>query len=321
MRVIVIGAGIGGLAAGLMLRRAGIEVDIFEQASELREIGAGIQISPNASIILQRLGLTDQMRKFGVRPLTIQIRKWDDGRVLTRQPLAEYCERNFGAPYYHFHRADLLDILSNALPRSVLHLNHRCIEVRFYRECAEVTFQDRTVVDADVVIGADGIHSIIRELLLGPESARFSGHVAYRGLVRSERIADLGLELCASSWWGPGRHFVQYFVGAGARWVNWVAVVPGEWRVESWTERGEVADALREFDGWHPQVRSIIGAVELTNRWALYDRDPLPRWTTGRVTLLGDAAHAMLPYMAQGAAQSIEDAAFSQNVSSEILAM
>ena len=309
MRVIVIGAGIGGLAAGLMLRRAGIEVDIFEQASELREIGAGIQISPNASIILQRLGLTDQMREFGVRPLAVQIRKWDDGRVLTRQPLAEYCERNFGAPYYHFHRADLLDILSNALPRSVLHLNHRCIDVRCYRERAEVTFQDRTVVDADVIIGADGIHSIIHELLLGPVSARFSGHVAYRGLVRSERIADLGLELCASSWWGPGRHFVQYFVGAGARWVNWVAVVPGEWRVESWTERGEVADALREFGAWHPQVRSIIGAVELTNRWALYDRDPLPRWTTGRVTLLGDAAHAMLPYMAQGAAQSIEDAA------------
>jgi salicylate hydroxylase len=309
MRVIVIGAGIGGLATGLTLRRAGIEVEIFEQAAQLREVGAGIQISPNASLILQRLGLAEEMRQLGVRPLAIQIRRWDDGRVLTRQPLADYCERNFGAPYYHFHRADLLDILSNALPRSVLHLDHRCVGLRCYRERAEVKFQDGTVADADVIVGADGIHSIIRELLLGPESARFSGHVAYRGLVPSERLADLGLELCASSWWGPGHHFVQYFVGAGGRFVNWVAVVPGEWRVESWTERGEVADALREFDGWHPQVRSIIGAVEVTNRWALYDRDPLPRWTIGRVTLLGDAAHAMLPYMAQGAAQSIEDAA------------
>ena len=309
MRVIVIGAGIGGLVAGLAMRRAGIEVDIFEQASELREIGAGIQISPNASIILERLGLADEMHKFGVRPLAIQIRRWNDGRLLTRQPLGDFCERHFGAPYYHFHRADLLNILSNALPRKFLHLNHRCVGVRTYRERAEVRFQDRTSADGDLVIGADGIHSVIRELVVGRESGRFSGQVAYRGLVPAERLADLELELCASIWWGPGHHFVHYFVGAGGRFVNWVAVVPSEWRIESWTERGKVADALRQFDGWHPQVRSIIGAVDVTNRWALYDRDPLPRWTVGRVTLLGDAAHAMLPYMAQGAAQSIEDAA------------
>ena len=151
--------------------------------------------------------------------------------------------------------------------------------------------------------------SAVRAAILGPESPRFSGHVVYRGLVPAARVAHLGIEVAASVWWGPDHHFVQYFVGADARYLNWVAVTPGEWRLESWTAKGEVADALKEFAGWHPQVRALIGSVDTTNRWALYDRDRLPRWSVGRVTLMGDAAHPMLPYMAQGAVQSIEDAA------------
>ncbi|HJU29496.1 MAG TPA: FAD-dependent monooxygenase, partial [Candidatus Binataceae bacterium] len=154
-----------------------------------------------------------------------------------------------------------------------------------------------------------GIHSAVRELILGPEAPRFSGHVAYRGLVPSARLSRLGLEVSGYSWWGPEHHFVHYFVGARARYLNFVAVTPGDWRIESWTATGEVSDALREFAGWHPHVRAIIGSADAVNRWALYDRDPLPQWTVGRATLLGDAAHAMLPYMAQGAAQAIEDAA------------
>lgn len=309
MRIIVIGAGIGGLAAALTLRRSGFEVQVFEQAAELREVGAGIQISPNASRILRRLGLEEPMRRMGVRPQAIVIRRWDDGRELARQPLADACERNFGAPYYNFHRADLLDILSAAIPDGVLHLDHRCDGLTQHSDRVEVQFHNGTTADADVVVGADGIHSTVRKAIMGPESPRFSGHVAYRGLVPANRVAHLGVELAANVWWGPDHHFVHYYVGAGARFHNWVALTPGEWRVESWTAKGEVADALKEFEGWHPQVRAIIGAVETTNRWALYDRDPLPRWTVGRVTLMGDAAHPMLPYMAQGAVQSIEDAA------------
>lgn len=309
MRIIVIGAGIGGLAAALTLGRAGFEVQVFEQASELREVGAGVQISPNATRILHRLGLEEPLRRFGVRPRASVVRRWDDGREIARQPLADACERNFGAPYYHFHRAELLDVLSAAVPAGILHLDHRFVGLTQHPERVEVRFQNGATASAEVVIGADGIHSNVRAAILGPELPHFSGHVAYRGLVPAERVAQLGIEVVASSWWGPDHHFVHYFVGAGARYLNWVAVTPGEWRIESWTATGEVADALKEFEGWHPQVRAIIGSVDSTNRWALYDRDPLPRWTVGRVTLMGDAAHAMLPYMAQGAVQSIEDAA------------
>ncbi len=309
MRIIVIGAGIGGLAAALTLRRSGFDVQVFEQAAQLREIGAGVQLSPNATRILHRLGLEAPLRRFGVRPLAVIIRRWDDARVLARQPLADACERDFGAPYYHFHRAELLDVLAAAVPADVLHLDHRCVGLTQREDRVDVRFHNGATVDAHVVVGADGIHSIVRKAILGPESPRFSGHVAYRGLVPAAQVRHLGLELTASSWWGPCHHFVHYFVGAGARYLNWVAATPGEWRIESWTARGEVSDALGEFTGWHPQVRAIIESADSTSRSALYDRDPLPQWSVGRVTLMGDAAHAMLPYMAQGAVQAIEDAA------------
>ena len=309
MHAIIIGGGIGGLAATLTLRRAGIDVSLFEQASELREIGAGIMISPNATRILHRLELAEPLRVAGVRPRARQLRRWDNGQVLARAPLADVCERDFGAPYYNFHRAELLDVLVGAVPDGVVHLDHRCVALTQRADHVEVQFHNGMVADADLVVGADGIHSTVRSVIVGPDSPRFSGDVAYRALVPANRLKHLDFDLDFTNWLGPNRHFVHYLVGAGARYVNLVAAVPGEWRVESWTAQGEVSAWLAEFAGWHPQIRALIEAVDTTNRWALYDRDPLPRWSVGRVTLLGDAAHAMLPRGAQGAVQAIEDAA------------
>jgi salicylate hydroxylase len=309
LSIAVVGGGIGGLAAALSLLRAGFDVHVFEQAPALGEVGAGIQISPNASRLLHRLGLSRALDRTGVRPVAFHQRRWDDGRTLQRAPLGEAVETAFGAPYYHFHRADLLQVLADALPRERLHLGHRLAGFSDHGDRLELRFAHGARVAAGLLVGADGIHSTVRAELFGPERPRFTGCIAYRGLVPADRLGHLELEVLANNWMGPGGHFVHYFV-AGGRLVNFVAIKEREtWTRESWTDRGEVADALAAFRGWHPQVGAIIGAVDETFIWALFDRAPLARWSMGRATLLGDACHAMLPFMAQGAAQSIEDGA------------
>jgi salicylate hydroxylase len=305
----IVGGGIGGLTAALSLLRRGFDVQVYEQAAMLGEVGAGVQISPNASRILHGLGLADELARTGVKPLAWHQRRWDDGRTLLRTPLAEPLEAVFGFPHYQMHRADLLSALADEVPADRVHLGHRLNGLVDRGDRVEARFANGATVDVDVLVGADGIHSLVRSTLFGRESPRFTGCIAYRGLVPADRLRALGLEVTAQVWMGPGRHFVHYFVGGG-RLVNFVAIIEQDaWTRESWTDRGDVADALAAFEGWHPQVRAILEAVDETFVWALFDRTPLQHWSAGRVTLLGDACHAMLPFMAQGAAQAIEDAA------------
>lgn len=307
--IAIIGGGIGGLAAALSLHRAGLDVHVYERAKTLSEVGAGIQVSPNASRILHRLGLADCLAEMGVKPLAWHQRRWDDGKTLLRTPLGEAVETAFGFPHYQMHRADVLGALARAFPPERLHVGHRLTMLVDRGEQVEAEFENGTRITVDVLVGADGIHSTVRHTLFGPEKPHFTGCVAYRGLVSADQLTHLDLEVTAQVWMGPGKHFVHYYV-RNRRLVNFVAIIDQDtWTRESWTDRGEVSDALAAYAGWHPQVRGILGAVEEIFVWALFDRKPMARWSMGRVTLLGDACHAMLPFMAQGAAQAIEDGA------------
>ena len=309
LSVAVVGGGLGGLTAALALLQAGIDVHVYEQAGTLREIGAGVQISPNASRVLHRLGLAYALAQTGVKPLAWHQRRWDDGATLLRTPLADAMEATFGFPHYQMHRADLLNALFGALPKDRLHIGKRFVAVQDRGDCVEAEFSDGQRVSADALIGADGVHSAVRHAVHGPADAHFTGCVAYRGLAPAERLAHLKLEVTSQVWMGPGKHFVHYFVRQG-RFVNFVAVTEQDrWTAESWIDRGDIADALADFAGWHPQVRAVLGAVDETFKWALFDRQPMARWSVGRISLLGDACHPMLPFMAQGAAQAIEDGA------------
>lgn len=308
LRVAIAGAGLGGLTAAIALSAEGHQVTVYERAAELAEIGAGIQLSPNATRVLARLDLLDRIAAVSVSPATGDLRRWEDGSVLVSQPLGDSLLEQFGFPYLHVHRADLHAELV-AAARQVCAIELDCPADGLDDAGALVT--QRGVADADVVIGADGIHSAVRTSLQGPESPRFSGNTAWRGVVRAPDVAALELPVSSHAFLGPERHFVTYYL-RGGELVNWVGISPStDWTLESWTAPGDLDEVIADFAGWCPTVLGLIRASEgrTPYRWALYDRDPLPSWGDRHATLLGDACHPMLPFMAQGAAQAIEDAA------------
>jgi 2-polyprenyl-6-methoxyphenol hydroxylase-like FAD-dependent oxidoreductase len=311
MRVAVIGAGLGGLATAAFLVRAGIEdVEVHEQATELGEIGAGIQVPPNAVRLLRRLGVADRLDDAGVRLETgWELRRWRDGRVLFTQQLGDLAEQRFGAPYYVAHRAGLLAALHGVLPDGTVRLGRRCTGVEQVGDQVRVTFEGGDAVTADAVVGADGIHSVVRGAVASPGAPTFSGTAAYRCLLPAGEVPPMALEPGFKVWFGPGRHLVHYPI-SGGREVNVVAIVPaGTWRTESWIAEGDVAGLLAQFEGWAPDVGALLSRAPRAWLYALYDREPLTRMAAGRIALLGDAAHPMLPFLAQGAAQAFEDAA------------
>ncbi len=309
LKVLIAGGGIGGITAALTLRRHGIEAALFEQAEAFRQVGAGIQISSNAVRVLRGLDLSEALACVAVYPEARDYRAWDTGERLFWTPLGARAEAHFGAPYYHVHRADLLDVLLSGLGDANAHLNARVESFDQDANGVAVTLADGRTFAGDVLIGADGIHSLVRARLFGAENPRYTGNVAWRGLAPAEQVAHLDLQRVTGVWMGPNRSIVQYYVSAG-RTFNWIGISRSAQPArESWLAEGKIEDALAEYAGWHSTIRAVIGATPRVLRQALYDREPLPDWRVGRVVLLGDAAHPMLPFYAQGAAQSIEDAA------------
>jgi len=309
-RVGIVGGGIGGVALARALRLRGIDAHVFERASAFGEIGAGVQITPNAVKVLQGMGLGADLERVGFLPEAMVGRNWDDARELFRTPLREVCPRVFGADFHHVHRADLHAILCQDIPADRVRFNVQCTGVTQHGDRAVAQFADGSSFEAELIVGADGIHSAVRDALWGRTDASFTGHMCWRALVPVAHHPLPYVSPDASFWMGPKAHIVTYYVKGGAA-VNIVAVnESAEWVAESWTEPSTREELLGAYAGWHPNIIRLFEQTDTSQifKWGLFDRDPMSRWSQGRVTLLGDAAHPMLPFLSQGAAMAIEDA-------------
>ena len=308
--IAIIGAGIGGLTAASCLRRVGIDVRIYEQARGFTRLGAGIQQAPNAIRVLYALGLKEKLLAQAFQPDSNDSRDHDTGSLTNTFPLGESIRQRHGVPYFLMHRGDLHAMLVDLVPAHSIRLNHKLAGIdQAANGTVRLSFTNRETAQADAVIGADGVHSVVREFMLGKEQPRYTGRVAYRTVFPTARLGGLQPYPCVK-WWGPDRHIVSYFVNPRCDELYFVTSTPEpEFDVESWSAKGDLATLRDAYDTFHPQVRAILAACPDVHKWALVERDPLPTWTLGNVTLLGDACHPMTPYMAQGASTSIEDAA------------
>lgn len=310
--IAIVGGGIGGLAAAVLLSQNGHRVRVYEQATRFARVGAGIQMTPNAMKVLRRIGIETALRKIAFQsPLGIS-REWDSGVVTNELKIGAEIEARYGAPYLFMHRADLHAAIYAAVPAGIVTLGRKLAALDVGAQHTSLLFEDGGRVTADVVIGADGVHSLIRETMLGPEQPRFTGRVAYRTTFPAALMGDTRITPVRTKWWGPDRHMVVYYVTAKQDEVYFVTSQPEDagWVTpESWSAKGDL-NVLREaYAGFHPEVQAVLRACPDVHKWALLERDPLPRWTEGPVALLGDACHPMTPYMAQGAASALEDAA------------
>jgi 6-hydroxynicotinate 3-monooxygenase len=308
--VAIVGAGIGGMTAAACLRRIGIDVTVYEQASAFTRLGAGIQQAPNAVRVLYALGLREALLAQAFQPDSNDSRDYDTGRLTNSFPLGETIRRRQNVPYFLMHRGDLHAMLAGLVPPGIIRLDHRLTGLEQAADgTVRMTFANGETAKADAVIGADGVHSVVREFMLGREEPRFTGRVAYRTVFPTALLNGLQVEPCVK-WWGPDRHIVSYFVNPRRDELYFVTSTPEPaFAVESWSAKGDLATLRAAYDTFHPQVRAILAACPDVHKWALVERDPLPRWVEGNIALLGDACHPMTPYMAQGASTSIEDAA------------
>jgi 2-polyprenyl-6-methoxyphenol hydroxylase-like FAD-dependent oxidoreductase len=308
LSIAIVGAGMGGLAAAATLRRIGVQVQVYEQASRFTRIGAGIQMMPNSMQVLRRIGVEEPLRRVAFQPYSHLNREWDSGKVLRELPMPESM---FGAPYLCMHRADLHAALAAVIPEANIHLNKKVVGLEQHSQVT-LHFEDGTRARADAVIGADGVHSVVRDIIIGPDAPIHKGRIAYRAVFPTSLLNGRDLGSSRTKWWGVDRHIVIYYVTASRSHVYFVTSVPepaGWLTRESWSAKGDVRELREAYVGFHEDVRTVLEACPDCHKWAILEREPLPKWSEGRIALLGDACHAMTPYMAQGAATSIEDAA------------
>jgi salicylate hydroxylase len=311
-RIAIAGAGIAGLTTALALLQQGLKVDVFEQAAQLGELGAGLQISPNGSSVLLSLGLGEALQACVCQARGKEIRMWDTGQRWKLFDLGDDCLVRFGAPYWMVHRGDLHRVLLDAFEARAdrpVRLNARVVKARSTDSGVSFELNDGSQHSAHALLGADGVHSVLREQLLGEDKAQFTGLLAWRGLVPVERVSEHLRAQVGTNWVGPGAHVITYPVRGGAL-MNVVGIIEREgWRSESWTERGTHAELLQDFGHWYADVCELMSAIEQPFKWALLGRAPQTGWAQENICLLGDAAHPTLPFLAQGANMAIEDAA------------
>ena len=309
LEIAIVGAGIGGLTAAAALLRVGVRVQVYEQASAFARVGAGIQQSPNAVRVLRELGLEPQLRRVAFYPMYWRNRDSKTGTLTHHYSLGPSAEERFGAPYLLLHRGDLHAAIASIVPRQLIHLNQRLVGLESVKDGVTLSFADGAHRTADALVGADGVHSLVREILFGPEKPHFTGRVAYRTTFPTGHLdaLDIGDN---TKWWGADRHIVVYFVKPNREEIYFVTSTPESlFEVESWSSHGDIETLRIAYEDFHPQVRAVLAACQRVNKWAIVERDPLPRWGDDRIVLLGDAWHPMTPYMAQGAAMAVDDAA------------
>ena len=310
MNICIVGAGLGGLSAALALLQKGFRVTVLEQASALGEIGAGVQLGPNAVGVLYRLGLQTALELVTCETLGKRVRLWNTGQTWPLFDLGTVSREMYGYPYLTVHRADLHRVLVEAvraLQADALVLNAKLQSLQVHSAGVELRLADGRVWAADAVIGADGVHSMVRAALFGEDAPRYSGVMAWRGVIDAAKLPSHMREPYGTNWVGPGSHVVQYPLRQGTL-MNFVGAIEGNhWAVESWSERGTREECLSDFAGWHEEVQAMIQAIDVPYKWVLKVREPMDTWSRGPVTLLGDACHPTLPFLAQGAAMAIED--------------
>lgn len=307
-RIAIVGAGIGGLALAAVLRRLGIGADVYEQAAAFGHVGAGIQLTANATKALAPLGILGHLRRTGFAAALGYNRLWDSGEATNVLPMGSAIEDRYGSPDLSMHRAVLHGALAGLVEPARLHLGRALAGLAPAGDGVRLDFADGPSVIADAVVGADGLHSVVRAALFGAERPRFTGKVAYRTIFPVARVVGHEVEERVK-WWGPDRHIVSYITTASRDEVYFIAVVPdARFTLESWSLVGDHAELLSAFTQFHPRARALLEAAPEVRKWALLDRDPMPRWGEGRIVLLGDACHPMPPVMAQGGASAIEDA-------------